>query len=107
MGIPKVYADFQNLDDLNRLRLTAAGTLQDLERQGIQLHEGLLLTLSTDDEDDQGQPDELRAEGLTHYDEEGQRWVATIDWAAVRHASAERAGDTGEPEASTAAPRSF
>jgi hypothetical protein len=44
MGIPKVYADFQNLDDLNRLRLTAAGTLQDLERQGIQLHEGLLLT---------------------------------------------------------------
>ena len=33
MGIPKVYADFQNLDDLNRLRLTAAGTLRDLERQ--------------------------------------------------------------------------
>jgi hypothetical protein len=107
MGIPKVYADFQNLDDLNRLRLTAAGTLQDLERQGIQLHEALLLTLYTDDEDDQGQPDELHAEGLTHYDEAGQCWVAAIDWAAIRRASAERAGDTGEPEASTAAPRSL
>ena len=33
MGIPRVYADFQNLDDLNRLRLHCAGTLQDLERQ--------------------------------------------------------------------------
>jgi hypothetical protein len=104
MGIPKVYADFQNLDDLNRLRLTAAGTLRDLERQGIPLHEGLLLTLSTDDEDDQGQPDELRAEGVAQYDVEAQCWVAAIDWTAVRHASAERAGDTGDPEASTAAP---
>jgi hypothetical protein len=44
MGLPKVYADFQNLDDLNQLRLTAASTIRDLERQGIQLHEGLFLT---------------------------------------------------------------
>jgi hypothetical protein len=64
MAIPGVYADFQNLDDLNRLRLTAAGALRDLERQGIPLHEGLLLTLFTDDEDDQGQPDALRADGV-------------------------------------------
>jgi hypothetical protein len=32
-----VYADFQNLDDANRLRLTCAGTVQDLQRQEIQL----------------------------------------------------------------------
>ena len=25
MATPKVYADFQNLDDFNRLRLTCAG----------------------------------------------------------------------------------
>jgi hypothetical protein len=66
--------------------LTAAGTLQDLERQGIQLHDGLLLTLYIDDEDDQGQSDELRAEGVAHYDAEEQCWVATIDWGAVRYA---------------------
>src|SRR2546425_12436881 len=49
MDAPRIYADFQNMDDFNRLRLTSAGTLQDLERQGIQLQEGLLLTLYTDD----------------------------------------------------------
>jgi hypothetical protein len=93
MGIPRVYADFQNLDDLHRLRLTCAGTLQDLQRQGIQLHEGLALTFYTDDEDDQGRPDELRTEGVAHYDAEGQCWVATIDWAALRHASDEGSQD--------------
>ena len=33
MPIPRVYADFQNLDDENRLRLTCVGTKEDLARQ--------------------------------------------------------------------------
>jgi len=94
MNSPRIYADFQNLDDFNRLRLTCAGTLQELEHQGIELQEGLVLTLYTDDEDDQGRPDELRAEGVVHYDEDGLCWVAAIDWAAIRHAS-----DEGSPDA--------
>src|SRR5262245_53589377 len=85
----KVFADFQNLDDANRVRLTCAGTLQDLARQGIQLQQGLVLTLYSDDADDQCQPAELRAEGVVRYDTDGQCWVATIDWAAIRHASEE------------------
>ena len=60
MAAPRVYADFQNLDDHNRLKLTCAGTGQDLARQGIQLQEGLILTFYTDDADDQGQPDQPR-----------------------------------------------
>ena len=52
MTPPRVYADFQNLDDQNRLRLTCPGTLQDLKREGIQLREGMALTLYTDDADD-------------------------------------------------------
>jgi hypothetical protein len=86
---PRVYADFQKLDDFNRLKLTCAGTAQDLARQGIQLREGLVLTLYTDDADDQGQPDEMRAEGVVHYSDQEQCWVAEIDWAAIRHASRE------------------
>jgi hypothetical protein len=93
MSTPRVYADFQNLDDANRLLLTCAGTLQDLQRQGIQLQEGLVLTCYSDDADDQGQPDELRVEGVIHYDADGQCWVATVDWATLRHASEERAAD--------------
>jgi hypothetical protein len=99
-----IYADFQNLDDFNRLRLTAAGTVRDLERQGIQLHEGLLLTLYTDDEDDLGQPHELRAEGVAHFDAEGQCWVATIDWTAVRHASDEAAQDARQSAVAGSSP---
>ena len=88
MAFPRVYADFQNLDDENRLRLTCAGTRRDLERQGIALREGLALTLYTDDATDEGQPDELLAEGIVHYDEAENCWVATIDWKALRRKSA-------------------
>jgi hypothetical protein len=86
MAAPRVYADFQNLDEANRLRLTCAGMLRDLERQGIRLQEGLALTFYTDDADDLGRPDELRAEGVVHHDDEDRCWVATIDWTALRHA---------------------
>jgi hypothetical protein len=85
----RVYADFQNLDDANRLRLTCSGTRRDLERQGIRLREGLLLTFYTDDADDLGQPDELRGGGIVYYNQDEECWVAAVDWDAVRHASDE------------------
>jgi hypothetical protein len=88
-AFPQVYADFQNLDDANRLRLTCAGTQDDLKRNGLTLHDGLMLTFYTDDADDEGRPDELRIEGVVQYDEEAKCWVAEIDWANLRHASEE------------------
>ena len=96
MAPPKVYADFQNIDAANRLRLTCAGTRQDLAHHGLRLHEGLVLTFYSDDADAHGQPDEMRVEGVVHYDPAGQCWVATIDWAAIRHASEEEA-KSGKP----------
>lgn len=63
----KVYADFHNLDDSNRVRLSCAGTLADLSRQRIELREGLVLTLYMDDADDRGQADELLVEGVVHH----------------------------------------
>jgi hypothetical protein len=90
MTTARVYADFQDLDDCNRLKLTCAVTAADLARQGIQLQEGLVLSFYMDDSDDQGQPDELRVEGPVHFDEKARCWVAAIDWSAVRHASEER-----------------
>ena len=91
MAPPRVYADFQNLDEANRLRLTCAGTLQELTHHGLQWHDGLVLTFYSDDADEHGQPDELRVAGVVHYDPAGQYWVATIDWGAIRHASEARA----------------
>jgi hypothetical protein len=81
---PASNADFQNLDDENRLRLTCAGTRRDLERQGIQLRQGMSLTLYTDDANDQGEPDELMTEGTVQYNEAEKCWVAAIDWQALR-----------------------
>ncbi len=86
---PKIYADLHNLDDSNRLRLTCVGTQEDLERQCIELHEGLVLTFYMDDADDQGEPDELRAKGVVHYDKSESIWVASVDWSAFHHASDE------------------
>ena len=82
---PKVYADFQNLDDSQRLLLTSLGTLRDLQRQRIELREGLCLTLYTDDEDDEGRPSELQADAVVHRDHDRADWVAVIDWSAIRH----------------------
>ena len=99
MNVPRVYADFQNLDDTNRIRMTCAGTLQDLERHGVRLRDGLVLTLYTDDADDHGRPDELRAEGVVHYDEVQGCWVAEIDWSELRHASDETIRNAGRESA--------
>jgi hypothetical protein len=87
MSHPKVYADFQNLDDTNRLRLNCAGTIDDLARQCIELKEGMVLTFYMDDANEQGEDDELQAEGIVHHDERERTWVASIDWSAIRHAS--------------------
>jgi hypothetical protein len=95
MPAPRIYADFHNLDDSNRLRLTCAGTAEDLSRQGIELREGLPLTFYMDDADDQGQADDLLVEGITHYDQEAGCWVAAVDWTTLRHVSSEGPQSTG------------
>ena len=100
MVLPRIYADFQNLDDSNRLRLTCAGTVQDLRRHGLELQEGQVLTFYTDDADDQEQPDELRVEGVVHYDGAEQCWVAAVDWAGLRHASEEESQDARSDDTS-------
>jgi hypothetical protein len=61
--------------------------LEDLSQQQIVLGEGLILTLYSDDLDDKGQFDELLADGIVSFSTEEHCWVASIDWAAVRHAS--------------------
>jgi hypothetical protein len=100
MNAPRIYADFQNLDDHNRLKLTCAGTFQDLQKHGIELGEGLRLTFYTGDADDYGRPDELRVEGVVHYDNAAQCCVAAVDWERLWHASQEHtpgpAGDRRE-----------
>ena len=84
---PKVYADFHDLDDENRLRLTCTGTREDLARLGIQLRAGLELTFYTDDANDNGDSDDLMVDGVVQFDQKNQCWAASVDWNALRHSS--------------------
>jgi hypothetical protein len=84
---PKIYADFHNADARGRLRLNCVGTTEDLAQQGLELADGLHLTLYSDDLGEDGKPDDLLAEGIVTYSNEDNCWVAAIDWEAIHHAS--------------------
>lgn len=75
MNKPRVFADFHNADTKGRVRLNCAGTIADLERQGIALRDGQSLIIYSE---------ELEVEGVAHYSEEEKLWTALIDWNAIR-----------------------
>jgi hypothetical protein len=75
MSYPKVYADFHNADVHGRLRLNCVGTIEDLNRLHIELRDGQLLRLYSED---------LEVDGVVQYSDEEHLWVALIDWNAVR-----------------------
>ncbi len=75
MSKPTLYADFNNADSRGCLRLNCIGTMEDLSRQGLQLREGVPLTLYDE---------EIEADGVAHFSAAEQIWVAIIDWKLVR-----------------------
>lgn len=77
---PRVYADFQKTDDQERLVLTTIGTRNDLERQGITLSPGLELEFYSEDDE----TTLMVVAGKVCYDEDKQRWVAEVDWNALK-----------------------
>jgi len=76
MNTPKVFVDFHNADVQSRLRLNCIGTVEDLARQNIELLDGQLLTLYSED---------LEVEGAVQYSSEEKLWVAVIAWNAIKH----------------------
>jgi hypothetical protein len=75
MDKPSIYADFNNADPQGRLRLNCVGTIEDISRQGVRLHDGLPLLLHDE---------ELEADGEAHFSSAEQIWVAVINWKMVR-----------------------
>jgi len=90
MSRPVVYADLQNADVQGRLRLNCIGTIGDLARQNVSLHDGLELTLYDED---------LEVEGKVLFSSEEHLWVATIDWRAIRPKAGMDADDAWQPTA--------
>jgi hypothetical protein len=83
----RVFVDFHNADAEGRVRLNCIGTTKDLARQQVSLHEGLILTLYSDDADERGRTDDLEVSGVVEYSRSEGCWVARIDWSAIRHTS--------------------
>ena len=72
MDIPKIFADFNNVDKNGKVRLNTSGSLKDIQRLQIDLKEGMEILL-----DDQ---DGLVTMGQLGYSEEEKIWVAEINW---------------------------
>lgn len=77
--VPKVFADFHNADAQGRVRLNCVGTQEDLAQQQIVVHDGLHLTLYSE---------ELAVDGVVAYASDEHVWTAVIDWHAIRDLSA-------------------
>lgn len=82
-----IYADTNKYDSRHRLILTTRGTVDDLERHGINLEDNLSLTFYMDDADQDNNPDNLIFRGTVYFDSANQYWVAEIDWNKIKNRS--------------------
>ena len=95
MSHPRIFADFHNADEQNRLRLNCVGTIEDLSHQNIKLQNGQLLTLYSE---------ELEVDGVVQYSEEESLWVAVIDWKQIRQVDDIILSNSSLPESGIAVP---
>jgi hypothetical protein len=93
---PPVWSDFQGADWDGRLRLDRPGSIDDLERNDLALHEGMRLVLYDMDADDKRRTDDLVAVGIVEWDAEEGRWVCAVNWDDVDHVSALSAAEQQE-----------
>ena len=71
----RVFADFNNADEQDCLRLNCLGTIDDLASQNIELKDGQSLTFYSED---------LEVDGILKYSPEENIWVAVIDWNNIK-----------------------
>lgn len=67
--------------------LTPRGTLNDLAKYGIELREGMVLRVYSDDADEAGERDDLVAQGVVEFNTQVNSWVLWIDSEQIRHVS--------------------
>ena len=67
----RLYADFNNMDEMGRLRLNTFGTKKDLELLGLSLTTGSLFTLYMED---------VEVEARVVFDNE---WLAVVDMSTL------------------------
>jgi hypothetical protein len=71
----RVFVDFDNANAQGCLRLNCIGTIEDLTLQKIELKDGQLLKLYSED---------IEVDGTVRYSPTENLWVAVIDWNEIR-----------------------
>jgi hypothetical protein len=74
---PKIYGDFQNVDDYRRIRLSVAGSQEDIASLGLTLKEGMEIEVTD--------THSLSADGIVRFSIGENIWVAEIDWKNLKY----------------------
>lgn len=73
-----LWVDFQNAGK-DGVRLICKGTLDEISEKGLTLHEGLQLIIWTEDQDDDGKPDNLVVNAVIKYSTIDGCWIAQFN----------------------------
>lgn len=79
MSRPVFYVDFNEMVDADTVLLSAEDTKVDVSGVIAQLHEGMLVSVYMNDEDENGNIDNLVAEGIVVRNTEAG-WSAHVKW---------------------------
>ena len=73
---PKIYGDFQNVDDFRRIRLLESSH-EEADRQGVVFKDGMEIEVTD--------THSLSADGIVRFSDLENIWVAEIDWKKIRY----------------------
>ena len=71
----RIYGDFNNADREGNIRLHLPGSKMDIEKQGLELKDGMEVIISDG---------ELEVLGYTKYSKREKIWVACIKWNEIK-----------------------
>ena len=74
---PKIYGDFNNRDELGRIRLLESSQ-EDIVRLGLVPNDGMEIEVHDFD---------LSADAIVRFSDIEKIWVAEIDWEKIRYKS--------------------
>ncbi len=93
MDRPRLYVDFNEMLDSDLVLLSKADEKVDSSGEWLLLHEGLPVFVYMDDEDAEGRPDPLIAEGVAERTTGRAEWTEAVRWCCrikgrgIRHLS--------------------
>jgi hypothetical protein len=95
MQRPVFYVDFNEMVDLNTVLLSAGDTKIDASGVSVQLQEGMPVSVYMDDRDENGNVDNLIADGLVVRNATSDwsahvKWCCRIDGNGIRRQSDDR-----------------